>query len=158
MPENVYLTSNHTAVCRCHSCQRTKTVDVSSYRDVNHPLRFRMKCPCGQVTTCILEKRQWYRKETDFPGAYIHYVEGQPKGKGFLTVKDISNTGLKLLIASSADLTLGDMLKVSFNLDNTARNLVEKKVVIRNLNPPYVGTEFAPTETIDKPLGFYLRS
>jgi len=62
------------------------------------------------------------------------------------------------MITSSEPLAIGDLLKVSFHLDNPQRSLVQKRVVVKNISLPYVGAEFAPTETIDKTLGFYLRS
>jgi len=158
MAETVYISSTHTAVFRCPHCQRTKTVDVSAYSETRQPLRFKLKCPCGQVTVSMLEKRQRYRKETNFPGSYVHYVNGQPKSKGSMRVKDLSNNGMKLLIPASETFAVGDMLKVSFHLDDAHRSLVQKKVIVRNISPPHVGTELAPTETIDKALGFYLRS
>jgi hypothetical protein len=158
MAETVYITSSNTVVFRCPNCQRTKTVDVSAFEERSQPLRFKVKCPCGQVTVSTIEKRRRYRKETDFPGSYVHYVNGQPKGKGSMRVKDLSTNGMKLLIAASESFAPGDMLKVSFSLDDAQRSLVQKKVIVRNISPPYVGTEFAPTETIDKALGFYLRS
>jgi len=158
MTETVYITSSNTAVFRCPNCQRTKTMDVSAFEERSQPLRFKVKCPCGHATVATIEKRRRYRRDTDFPGSYVHYVNGQPKGKGSLRVKDLSTSGMKLMIAASENFAPGDMLKVSFNLDDAQRSLVQKKVVVRNISPPHVGTEFAPTETIDKALGFYLRS
>ena len=158
MAETVYISSNNTAVFRCPHCQRTKTVDVSTFGDLRQPLRFKLKCPCGQVSVSMLDKRLRYRKETNFPGSYVHYVNGQPKSKGSMRVKDLSNNGMKLLITGNDSFAVGDMLKVSFKLDDAQHSLVEKKVIVRNISSPYVGTELAPTETIDKALGFYLRS
>jgi hypothetical protein len=158
MADPVYITSNNTAVLRCPKCQRTKTVDVSAHQTAKQALRFKVKCPCGQITSTILEKRRHFRKEINFPGTYIHYEEGRPKGKGTMTVRDISNTGLKLMIASNETFSIGDILGVSFNLDDAAQSPIQKKVIIRNINRPYIGAEFAPTEINDKALGFYLRS
>ncbi len=157
MTETVYITSGNKAVFRCPNCHRTKTVDVSAFEEHRQPLRFKVKCPCGQVTVSSIEKRRRYRKETDLPGAYVHYVDGQPKGKGVLRVRDLSATGMKLQISACETFAPGDMLKVSFNLDDAQRSPLQKKVIVRNISPPHVGAEFAPTETIDKALGFYLR-
>jgi hypothetical protein len=157
MEEKLFITSENTVVFRCPHCQRTKTVDVATLGELAQPLRFRLKCPCGQVTTSVIDKRRRFRKETSFPGTYVHYVDGQPRGKGSLTVKDLSVNGMKLMIASGEAFNRGDVLKVAFKLDDAKRSLVEKKVVIRSISPPFFGTEFAPTETLDKALGFYLR-
>ncbi len=157
MEEKLFITSENTVVFRCPHCQRTKTVGVATLGDLSRPLRFRLKCPCGQVTSSVIDKRRRFRKETSFPGTYVHYVDGQPRGKGSLTVKDLSVNGMKLMIASGETFTRGDVLRVAFKLDDAKRSLVEKKVVIRSISPPFFGTEFAPTETLDKALGFYLR-
>lgn len=158
MTETVYITGGNTAVLRCPNCQRTKTVDVSAFAESRQRLRFKMKCPCGQVTVSTIEKRRRYRKETDLPGAYVHYVHGQPKGKGSMRVKDLSAGGLKMQIPTCESFAPGDMLKVAFHLDDAQRSPVQKKVIVRSINPPHVGAEFAPTEVIDKALGFYLRT
>jgi hypothetical protein len=158
MAETVYITSSNTAVFRCPHCQRTKPVDVSSFGELKQPLRFKVKCPCGQTTVSVIEKRRRYRKETNLVGTYVHYVDGQPKGKGPVRIKDVSTSGMKLQITGSDTFAIGDLLKVSFQLDDPPRSQVQKKVVIRNISPTLIGTEFAPTETIDKALGFYLRS
>jgi hypothetical protein len=85
-------------------------------------------------------------------------VDGQPKGKGLLRVKDISLNGMSLFVSGAKTFDAGDILKVSFNLDDARQSAVEKKLVVRRVNPPYFGCEFAPNETIDKALGFYLLS
>jgi hypothetical protein len=158
MAETVYMTDSSTAMFRCPHCQRTKKMDVSTFGEQKQPLRFKVKCPCGQTTVSVLEKRRRYRKDTNFSGTYVHYVDGRPQSKGPARIKNLSTSGMKLLITSSENFAVGDLLKVSFQLDDPPRSLIQKKVVIRNLSLPLIGTEFAPTETIDKALGFYLRS
>lgn len=157
MAETVYVTTTNQAVFRCPQCQRTKTVDASAFDKLKPPLRFKLKCPCGHESTAIVEMRRRFRKQVSLPGRFVHLVNGQPKGKGMMMVKDLSTTGMKLTIDSSSSMSAGDLLKVEFNLDNSARSLVTKKLIIRNINGSEVGTEFAPTESLDKTLGFYLR-
>jgi len=158
MAETVYITNSNTAVFRCPQCQRTKTVDVSTFGEFKPPLRFKLTCPCGHVASAILEKRQRYRKGAHLPGTYVHYVNGQPRGKGTMTVKDLSTNGIKLVLSASGTIAPGDLLKIEFRLDNAKRSLVQKKVVVRNVVGNSVGTEFTVTEALDKDLGFYLRS
>jgi hypothetical protein len=158
MAETVYITESNTAVFRCPQCQRAKTVDVSTFGEFKPPLRFKLTCPCGHVASAVLEKRKRYRKGAHLPGTYIHYVNGQPMGKGAMTVKDLSTTGVKLVLSASGTIAPGDLLKIEFRLDDAQRSLVQKKVVVRNVSEDSVGTEFAVTEALDKALGFYLRS
>ena len=99
-----------------------------------------------------------FRKETHLSGTYVHFVNGQPQGKGTMTVKDLSTNGMKLVLTGSGTIAPGDQLKIKFRLDDAQRSLVQKKVVVRNVGDNFVGTEFAATDTLDKALGFYLRS
>jgi hypothetical protein len=117
-----------------------------------------MNCPCGLETTAIVEQRRFFRKEVSLPGSFVHVVNGQPKGKGLMMVKDLSTAGMKLAIAASKTMAAGDLLRVEFKLDDPARSPITKKLIIRSISGNEVGTEFAPTETLDKALGFYLRS
>jgi len=158
MDETVYVTSSNTAVFRCPQCQRAKSVDLSTFGELKPPLRFKLTCPCGHVASAVLTKRKRYRKGTHLPGTYVHYVNGQPRGKGTMTVKDLSTNGMKLVLAGSGSIAPGDLLKIEFRLDDAQRSLVQKKVVVRNVGDNSIGTEFTATETLDKSLGFYLRS
>ena len=158
MAETVYITNSNTAVFRCPQCQRTKTLDVSTFGEFKSPLRFKLTCPCGHVTSAVLEKRKRYRKGAHLPGTYVHYVNGQPRGKGTMMVKDLSTNGMEIVLSGSGTIAPGDLLKIEFRLDNAQRSLVQKKVVVRNVSDNFVGTEFAVTEALDKALGFYLRS
>lgn len=156
MAETVHITSKNMATFTCPQCSRSKTVDVSKYISLDKTIKVNVKCPCGHGYTSILNKRKRYRKATNLPGSYRHYARGRQVGKGLLTIRDLSLTGMKLRVTTSQDFSIGDVLKIEFHLDDAQRTLIEKKVIIRNIVPPSVGTEFAPTETVDKALGFYL--
>ena len=156
MLEKVHITSKQMATFVCPKCQRSKTANVSKYANMDKTIKVNVKCPCGHAYTAILEKRRRYRKETDLPGSFIHLVGGRQVGKGVMTVKDISLSGLKLKVNTTFNGALGDRLLLEFHLDNVHRTLIKRKVIIRNIYPPLIGTEFAPNEPVDKALGFYL--
>jgi hypothetical protein len=158
MVEKVYITSKEMATFVCPQCQKSKTVNVSQYANLDKIVRVKVTCPCGHAYTSILEKRKKYRKETNLPGSYFRIVDGKKIGNGLMLVRDLSNTGMKLQINGEHDCAVGDVLQVEFRLDDTHRTLVTKKVIIRNISKPYLGTELAPTEAMDKALGFYLFS
>ncbi len=158
MVEKVYITSKEMATFLCPQCQKSKTVNVSQYANLDKIVRVKVTCPCGHAYTSILEKRKKYRKETNLPGSYLRIVDGKKIGNGLMLVRDLSNTGMKLQINGEHDCAVGDVLQVEFRLDDTHRTLVTKKVIIRNISKPYLGTELAPTEAMDKALGFYLFS
>jgi hypothetical protein len=65
---------------------------------------------------------------------------------------------MKLNVNGEHHCIVGDILQVEFHLDDTQRTLINKKVIIRNIIGSNIGTELAPTEAVDKALGFYLFS
>lgn len=158
MTEKVYITNQQMATFVCPECSRSKTVNVSEYTNLDKLIKVNVKCPCGHAYTAILEKRKQYRKKTNLPGTFIHFVEGRPVNRGVMNVEDISATGLKLRMNSTLNCTVGDYLDVEFNLDDRNRALIKKHVIIRNITGSNLGVEFGPAEALDKALGFYLFS
>jgi hypothetical protein len=156
MTEKVYIASTKMATFVCPKCQKSKTVNVSKYAALDKNVKVSVRCPCGFAYVSILEKRKRYRKETNLPGSYSRYVDGKQLGGGLMIVKDLSIIGMKLQIDAENDCEVGDIIQVEFHTDDAQRAFIKKKVIIRSINGPTFGTEFAPTEGIDKALGFYL--
>jgi hypothetical protein len=146
------------ATFSCPKCQKSKTVDVSQFAHLDKIVKVNVKCPCGHAYTSILEKRKKYRKETNLHGTYTRIVNGKEAGSGLMKVVDLSITGMKLKISGNHGCTIGDVIRVEFHLDNPQRTQVKKKVIIRNIMKDEIGTALAPTEAVDKALGFYLFS
>jgi len=158
MTEKIFITSKQMATFICPKCQKSKTVNVSKYASLDKIVKVKVTCPCGYGYTSILEKRKKYRKETNLPGSFVRLVDGRHVGGGLMTVKDLSTSGLKIQINSQHNCIVGDVILVEFSLDDSHRTLIKKKVIVRNIVGHNIGTEFAPTEAIDKALGFYLFS
>ena len=158
MTEKVYVTSKQMATFICPVCQKSKTVNVSKYASLEKIVTVKVTCPCGYGYTSILEKRKKYRKATNLPGSFVHLVEGRPTRDGLMKVKNLSTSGLKIHVNTEHHCAVGDIIQVEFSLDDNHRTLIRKKVIVRNLVGQNIGTEFAPTEPIDKALGFYLFS
>ena len=158
MTEKVYVTSKQMATFICPLCQKSKTVNVSKYASLDKKVKVKVTCPCGYGYTSILEKRKKYRKATNLPGSFVHLVEGRPTRGGLMKVKDLSTSGLKIHVNTEHHCAVGDIIQVEFSLDDSHRTLIRKKVIVRNIVGQNIGTEFAPTEPIDKALGFYLFS
>jgi hypothetical protein len=142
----------------CPKCQKSKTVNVSKYARLDKIVKVKVTCPCGYGYTSILEKRKKYRKQTNIPGSFVQLTDGRQTGGSLMTVTDLSTSGLKLQINTQHNCTVGDVIIVEFRLDDANRTLIKKKVIVRNIVGKNIGTEFAPTEALDKALGFYLFS
>jgi transcription elongation factor Elf1 len=158
MTQKIYITSKQMATFSCPQCNRSKTVDVSKYAALDKVVKVNIKCPCGHSYKAILEKRRHYRKETNLPGTYVHFIDGQPRNRGLMTVRDLSTAGMKLRLNVKQSFAIGDQLRVEFHLDDAHRTLIRKTVIIRNQRDQFIGVELAPFETVDKALGFYLFS
>ena len=158
MTEKVHITSKQMATFICPKCQKSKTVNVSKYASLDKKVKVKVTCPCGYGYTSLLEKRKKFRKNANLPGSYVLFADSRQAGGGLMTVKDLSTSGLKLQINTQLNFTVGDVMLVEFHLDDALRALIKKKVIVRNIVGQNVGTEFAPTEAIDKALGFYLFS
>jgi hypothetical protein len=156
MVERVFITSQKKANFICPKCQRAKIADVSKYANLDRRIKVNVKCPCGHSFSVLLEKRKQYRKQTNIPGSFIHFTDSKVTVRGLMTVCDLSLTGMKLQVDYEYQFPVGDVLEVSFLLDNPQRTVMHKKVIVKNVNLPYVGTEFPITEREDKTLGFYL--
>lgn len=154
----VYVTSENKARFECPNCHKSKTVDADRFKSASRTVRVKVRCPCGHQYTAILEKRRGYRKEVSLPGSFVHFVDGREVGRGAMTVRDISTGGIKLRITNTDRFNLGDVLKLEFRLDDAHRSLVQKKVIVRNIDLMHVGAEFAMSQGTDKALGFYLFS
>ena len=156
MMEKVHISSTKMTTFVCPKCHKSKTVNVSKYADLDKKVRVSVKCPCGYAYTSILEKRKRYRRKTNLPGSYIRLINGKQMDAGLMIVRDLSTIGMKLQIDADNNCDIGDILRVEFYTDDVQRAFINKKVIIRSINGPIIGTEFAPTEGIDKALGFYL--
>ena len=158
MTEKVYVTSKQMATFICPVCQKSKTVNVSKYASLDKIVKVKVTCPCGYGYTSMLEKRKKYRKATNLPGSFVYLVEGRATRGDLMKVKDLSTSGLKIHVNTEHHCAVGDIIQVEFSLDDSHRTLIRKKVIVRNIVGQNIGTEFAPTEPIDKALGFYLFS
>ena len=47
MSEKVYMSSTKMATFICPKCQKSKTVNVSKYADLDKKVKVSVKCPCG---------------------------------------------------------------------------------------------------------------
>jgi hypothetical protein len=154
--EKVYISHTKMTTFVCPKCHKSKTVNVSKYAELDKKIKVSVKCPCGHAFNSILEKRKRYRRKTNLPGSYIRMLNGRQMDAGLMIVKDLSTIGMKLNIDADNNCEVGDILQVEFYTDDVQRAFIKKKVIIRSINGPTIGTEFAPTEGIDKALGFYL--
>ena len=123
----VPITSKKTAIFDCPICRSKKIHNVSAHLISGKPVKLNVTCSCGKKYKSILDKRKQYRRKTNFAGSYSVVSEGTILSKEFMTVCDISLTGMKLKMNIIKNITIRDILKVEFRLDNYKRSLIQKK-------------------------------
>lgn len=181
--KEVSLINENIAKIKCPKCHKSKSVDMSKYMTMDRVIIFKAKCICGHSYTVVLNRRDKFRKTTDFFGVYTNLSSGKEGQKGQMTVLDVSRSGLRLEISHvqlkmkehdvsgitdeqatlehkiqkpADEINVGDKLLVEFRLDDTKKTLVKKEVIIRWMKMPYIGVEFSAPSLYDGSLGFYM--
>lgn len=152
MSEKVFITQKNTATFVCPACQKSKTADVSKYKEAETAVRVKCKCPCGHTYSVLLERRKHIRKNLSLIGTFTNK---KTSANGNMTVTDLSRSGLRIKLNFPQDLKPGDSLTLNFTLDDKQRSSVTKDVVVRSVHNLSIGAEFSHYEHFD-PLGSYL--
>ena len=147
----IFVDKSNRATVICPSCGHSKQFDMTKFSNINKTLRGR--CKCGESFLCTLEFRQDFRKQTKLSGHFA-FLGDCCQHKVF--VKDISRQGVGFLMLSVCDIKIGDMLEVTFTLDDTNKTVIRKQVEVKSIHDRFIGCQFAGPKWYDKELGFYL--
>jgi hypothetical protein len=181
--KEITLNKENKADIRCSKCLKNRSVDMSKYKDMDRAIRFKTKCSCGHSDTVFLNRRDKFRKPTDFFGVYTNISSGKEGQKGEMTVLDVSRAGLRMEISHVKlkvkehdvsvvtgeqasfehkikkpvdEINIGDKLLVEFRLDDTKKTLIKKEVLIRWMKMPYIGVEFSSKSLYEGSLAVYM--
>ncbi len=146
-----------TAKIICPVCLKPKSLDLSSEGNKDASFKVEVKCPCGNSFNVLLDKRKYDRAELIIPGIYLNYIEGNEADREPMTVLDLSPFGVKFMLHDQRSVEPGDKLTVMFNLDDTQKTLIKKKVVVRHQNNRDIGAVFY-SEKERKKIKSYLES
>jgi hypothetical protein len=152
MTEKVFIGSNDMATFKCPECNKTKTTNVSRFRNIQQAVRVKCKCPCGHTYSALLERRKHIRKDTHLAGTFIHE---NGVDRGTMDILDLSRSGLRIKTNFPANIKVGDKMRLEFTLDDKQFSKVSKEVIVRSVSGRSIGTEFVSLEHFDK-LGSYL--
>ena len=160
MLQKAYITSNQMITFICPKCQHPRVVSVAAHTKLEKADKVRVTCKrCGYKYGVSIERRGQYRKAVNLPGIYTQVVNGQMRGKGYMTVIDLSRTGLKLKLNEKEAFAIGDKLIIEFNLDDANHSLIKKEVKVMKVDNAELGVAFYsmhPSNPSDKALGFYM--
>lgn len=151
----VFVRSDDTVTIVCPACSKPKNMSVGTFKKKCHFLK--VKCPCGNIFRIHLEFRQHYRKEVNLSGSYI-CLKPAGLGAGSMTVKDLSEGGVGILILDHHDLQIGSVLDLRFNLDDRKNTPLRKKAIVRTIKGNVIGCQFTDKDLYEKEIGFYLKT
>ncbi len=154
--KKVFINEENIATFVCPKCEKAKTSDVSKYKDIDQAVKIKVRCPCTNVYSVLLERRKYYRKEVNLPG---RYKCAEKSIGGPMKVKDMSRFGLKFDAGSVHLVAIGDKVAVEFTLDDSHNTFIQKDTIIKTVHDAIVGAEFFNVNDVslaDRRLGFYL--
>ena len=96
MHKKVFVSKSNEATFVCPKCDKTKTVDVSKYNHVQKRIKVKSRCICGYSWASLLERRKFYRLETDIPCACSKNGLSSFFKSISMKIVDLSPGGLKL--------------------------------------------------------------
>lgn len=154
--KKIYITEDNKANFLCPGCGKSKTKDVSKYKNVRKLLRVKYKCGCGHSYSVLIERRKYFRKEVNLTGGFIY---GENKGVSPMIIRDMSRTGLRIEIGNPEGIKLDDKLFVEFNLDDKQQTLIREEVVVKSIDGGILHVEFTsiePGSHFDSAIRFYM--
>jgi c-di-GMP-binding flagellar brake protein YcgR len=154
--QKYYVNTKDLIAIQCLVCKKSQTISVERLRSKNHTLK--VKCPCSHSFVVEIEFRKEYRKKVNIAGIYREKTRSPIEAQG-CTVTDISLGGLAITINNKTSVELSDELVVSFRLDDTLPNVIDKTINVRHFDrDKKIGGEFihaddaTENEVIDFPL------
>ncbi|MCK5541452.1 MAG: hypothetical protein KAI40_02085 [Desulfobacterales bacterium] len=127
--ENIRVLENEngTFLFKCSKCDKQKRM-----RSPNS-LKFKVKCPCGILTSVKLNARSDYRKTANIP---VKIISQKFRGKGVTT--NISNKGISGSYSARHELAVGDQVKIEYTIGEV---LVTEHATIKYVNDSNFGAK-----------------
>jgi hypothetical protein len=148
---------------RCPNCHEKKQIPASVLKN---KYKFRGRCTCNSVIEVELEYRNTFRKETNLAGYYsdnLKELQSVKVADGDLTtnitstncnIMNISTYGLGFKSLNHHNIINDNILYIVFQL--SAGTIIEKKVIVRNVQDDNIGCEFIDVQEEDKDIDYYL--
>ena len=144
---------NHVTIV-CPSCSKPESVLVESFPEKANKVKVR--CPCGEIFSVEIDYRRFYRKPTNIPGTYTFIKPPMKRIRDALIV-NISKGGIGFKAAGDHVLKKGNVLRISFELNDKKNTFLQKEVTVQSVEGDYIGCRFSDPELFEKALGFYLQ-
>ena len=151
--KKVYVDDTNQATIICPKCGFEKNIDVTNFKNTQKKLI--AKCRCSEVFRLTLEFRKHYRKKVRLHGEY--FVQGRDE-KGEIIIEDISAGGVRFASLKPHYISRSDTVELKFTLDNSMRTEIHKLVKIKWIIDCNVGAQYIDQKSLEKDLGYYLRT
>ena len=150
-PKRLFVRPDNTVVLTCPHCSVQREVLVDLFRG-----KRKINIKCCQRFSVVLEFRKRIRKKAHLKGTYINH--SQNNEEGFLTIRDLSISGLSFSCFKFYLFKVGDKLTIDFMLDDEHQSEITKEVVVRDVRKNSVGCEFLSGDefSFGGPLGHYI--
>lgn len=155
-----------TAAINCPHCQTTTEVSIAA---LGFKHRLKVRCSCKNVFMVEVEFRDKSRKRVDLPGFYEIITDGKKKKEEQADIHwedtlfphknpncliiDLSKGGIGFIILNNLKVTVGDVVELSFRLDNKNKSKVKQTCQVRHVKDNFVGGKLQKDNVT---LGFYL--
>ena len=159
MEQRVFVTENDAAIFVCPKCNASKSADITQYKSLDRRVTLKVTCPCGNVYSVFLERRQSYRKDTQLSGKFSFKPSGGRLQQGMVSIVNISQEGMQLVFNVMPEVHVDSIFEVEFTLDDKPQTLIRKEVTVKRIIDKNVGVIFCsidPSDPSDKAIGFYL--
>ena len=107
-----------------------------------------------------IELRREHRKKVNLEGVFMRgpgdRIAIKSDDWGSILITNLSRHGIGFNVFDKQDFRVNDRFRVKFALDNTARSVIQKAVVVRSVAEEAIGCEFAGKDPCDVTLGFYM--
>jgi hypothetical protein len=152
--KKIYVHSNETAVLRCPHCGNARTRYVGECKGPRRNVKIR--CRCQLAFHVCFEFRRARRRETSIQGHFTKLPDVDKWEK--MSIENVSLAGVGLLTRTVHDLSIGDQLRVRFNLNGGGKpSIVEKEAVVKWVSGGNIGCKFRnAVEYDDSSFHFYL--
>jgi len=155
MAEKVLVNVENIAVFECPKCGTTRTVDMLDKKHLGESIKTRCtckKCDHTFVVDVILERRKYYRKETNLAG---EFSAPDDKSKGLIKIHNVSLSGVRFKVNEPKAFQEGQKINIIFTLDDSHRSEIKKEIIIKNVDGLFINAEFVTVDQYDK-LASYL--
>ena len=161
MYKKVFVSKSNKATFVCPKCNKSKTVDVSKYKHVQKRIKVKSRCICGYSWASLLDKRKFYRLETDIPCACSKSGIISSFKNISMKIVDLSPGGLKLESDNKEkDRAHANFFKtpfnVSFHLGENKEDHIKKTVHPIRITQNHVCAEFDELERGNSTLMSYM--